>query len=244
MSFVKIKVLFIGVLFIAAFFIQGCATSQTVEKKEKVTEADPTLASEEPHTAELDSIYSIKIGDEVEVSVWEESDFNTTTTVSNMGTIVVPLIGEIEAAGKTQNQLERQLRQELSKYIRGEINLTVAVRNTDSLKVSVLGMVIRPDNYPVVEETSIFKVLSMAGGTTDQANINSVRIYREESNPGYTELDIADILEKGETKSAAKIYPGDIVYVPPKEKNENVVREISGFLRDAVLLFGIFRVVN
>lgn len=240
MSFVKTNLLFTGVLFLAAFLIQGCATSQTMEREQE----NQKLSSAEYRTAELDSSYTIKIGDEIEVSVWEESDFNTTTSVSNMGTIVIPLIGEIEAAGKTQNQLESDIRERLSKYIKGEINLTVSIRNTDSMLVSVLGMVIRPDNYPVVEGTSIFKILSMAGGTTDQANINKVRIYREENNPGYTEMDIEDILEKGEIKSAAKVYPGDIVYVPPKEEKKNVVREVSGFLRDAVILFGIFRVVN
>lgn len=205
---------------------------------------NPNLPSVEQRTAELDSSYTIKIGDEIEVSVWEESDFNTTTTVSNMGTVVVPLIGEVKAAGKTQNQLKRDLRQHLSKYIRGEINLTVAIRSTDSMLVSVLGMVIKPDNYPVIEGTSIFKILSMAGGTTEQANIKDVRIYRESNNPGYTELNLDEILENGEIKSAAKVYPGDVVYVPPIKDQENVVREVTAYIRDVVILFGIFRIIN
>lgn len=238
MGFIKNNILFCEVLLLSFFFIQSCASSQQMEKEEQ------NLPSVEQRTAELDSTYTIKIGDEIEVSVWEESDFNTTTTVSNMGTVVVPLIGEVKAAGKTQNQLKRDLRNHLSKYIRGEINLTVAIRSTDSMLVSVLGMVIKPDNYPVVEGTSIFKILSMAGGTTEQANIKEVRIYRESNNPGYTELNLDEILENGEIKSATKVYPGDVVYVPPNENEENVVREVTAYIRDVVILFGIFRIVN
>lgn len=238
MSFIKNNILFSGVLLLAFFFIQSCAGSQQMEREEQ------NLPAAEQRTAELDSSYTIKIGDEIEISVWEESDFNTTTTVSNMGTVVVPLIGEIKAAGKTQNQLKNDLRQHLSKYIKGEINLTVAIRSTDSMLVSVLGMVIKPDNYPVVEGTSIFKILSMAGGTTEQADMKNVRIYRESNNPGYTELNLDEILENGEIKSAAKVYPGDVVYVPPNQNQENMVREVTAYLRDVVILFGIFRMVN
>lgn len=191
-----------------------------------------------------DSTYQIQSGDEIEVLVWQQSKFNTTTKVSSTGTIAVPLIGEVQASGLTQDQLKRDLRKNLSDYIKGEINLTVSVRNTDNMQVAVFGMVSEPDNYPVVNKTSIFKVLSRAGGPSETANLRNVRIYRkngtpDKSNSNYTTLNLTEYLEKGQEGPAAQVYPGDVVYVP---EQKNAIREMSGFLGDVVLLFGIFRV--
>lgn len=188
---------------------------------------------------ESDSQYVIRPGDEIEILVWEQPSFNTLTTVSRLGTIAIPLAGELMVAGLTQEEMKRSLEAELAEYIRGEMNLTVSIRNTDIMIVSVLGMVTRPDNYRVVDQTSIFRILSTAGGTTEFANLKKVKLYRQSS---HVTLDLFDYLESGEMNSPSiLVRPGDIVYVP---REENVVREMSEFLRDVIILFGIFRVFN
>jgi polysaccharide export outer membrane protein len=188
-----------------------------------------------------DADYKIRTGDEIEILVWEQPSFNTSTTVSGMGTLAIPLIGELEVSGLTHDQLKSLIKNKLSQYIRGDINLTVSIRNTDTMMVSVFGMVSRADNYPVVDETSIFKILSMAGGPSEEANIRRVKIYRKSGSPHYELLDLTHYLDSGQMNSATTVQPGDIVYVPRKD---NVVRQMSEFLRDVVLLFGIFRVFN
>ncbi len=223
-------------LLLIVMFTQGCVTSREMQEK-----STRNLLTEQQYTAPSDSTYEIKTGDEIEILVWEQPNFNTTTTVSNLGTIAVPLIGEVKAGGQTHDELKRDLTSRLSKYIKDEINLTVSIRSTDNMLVSVFGMVTRPDNYPVLENTSIFKVLSMAGGPAEEANIRNVRIYRKDSNPHYLTLDLTQYLESGQINSVPQVYPGDIVYVPRKN---NAVREMSGFLTDVVLLFGIFRILN
>lgn len=215
----------------------GCSTSQELQERnarQKLAEGERTVAVD-------DSLYEIKPGDEIEILVWEQPDFNTETTVSNQGTIAIPLIGEVEAAGLTHDELKQDLTNRLSQYIKGSINLTVSIRSTDAMLVAVFGMVGRPDNYPVADQTSIFKVLSMAGGPSEQANIRRVRIYRDRGEDNFVTIDLTNYLETGNLNRTAMVYPGDVVYVPQKE---NAVREMSGFLRDIVLLFGIFRVVN
>ena len=222
--------------------LQGCISSQPVQE----TEARQEFSTEEQtYSEQTDSSYSIKAGDEIEILVWEQSNFNTETTVSSLGTIAVPLVGELKVDGMTKEELEGRLRQELSKYIKGEISLTVSVRSVDGMLVSVFGMVSAPDNYPVNSESSIFRVLSMAGGPLEEADIRNVRIYRNKEIPrGESEdvtIDLTKYLNNGQVGTSAAVYPGDIVYVP---EEQNVIRETSEFLRDVVLLFGIFRVVN
>ena len=225
---------------IALIMMAFAACSTTDQTQGDISRA--LLQSEaEPQIAEpVDDDYRIKIGDEVEVLVWEEAEFNTSTTVSRTGTIAMPLLGEIQVAGLTRDELERRLKRRLAEYIRGDVNLTISIQNTQDLMVSVFGMVSRPDNYPIVNETSIFNILSTAGGPTDDANIRKVKIYRSGGVNNFDVVDLSDYLENGMMHdSATKVYPGDIVYVP---RQNNAIREMSGFLGDVALLFGLFRV--
>jgi len=201
-----------------------------------------TLSTAESQTAVPGNQYVIRPGDELEILVWEQPSFNTLTTVSRLGTIAIPLVGEIVVAGLTQEELKRDLTGKLAEFIRGEVNLTISIRNTDTLIVSIFGMVESPDNYPVVDQISIFRILSTAGGTTEDANLKKVKLYRQAGPEDYVTLNLFEYLETGQMNSTEiLVRPGDIIYVP---KKENVVREMSDFLRDVIILFGIFRVFN
>jgi protein involved in polysaccharide export with SLBB domain len=218
--------------------LTACGTSKQM-KEENARQLSSTPSQTTKPVA--DANYKIRSGDEIEILVWEQPSFNTTTTVSGLGTMAIPLVGELEVSGLTHDQLKSLIKNKLSEYIRGDINLTVSIRNTDTMMVSVFGMVTRADNYPVVDETSIFKILSMAGGPSEEANIRRVKIYRKSGSPHYELLDLTHYLDSGQMNEAATVYPGDVVYVPRKD---NVIRQMSEFLRDVVLLFGIFRVFN
>lgn len=235
------KIIHLGGLCFLYLLLQSCVSTRPVQENN----ARQMSTEQQTYTAKTDSSYQIQAGDEIEILVWEQPNFNTETTVSSLGTIAVPLVGEIKVNGMTKEDLEANLRQELSRYIKGEINLTVSIRSVEGMQVSVFGMVSSPDNYSINNETSIFRVLSMAGGPMETADIRNVRIYRSKDIPqGDSEdvtLDLTRYLENGQVGNSATVYPGDIVYVP---EEQNVIRETSEFLRDVVLLFGIFRVVN
>jgi polysaccharide biosynthesis/export protein len=189
-----------------------------------------------------DTTYKIRPGDEIEILVWEQPSFNTLTTVSRLGTIAIPLVGEVSVTGYTQEELKRVLENKLMEYIRGDLNLTVSIRNTDTMIVSIIGMVDRPDNYSVADQTSIFRLIATAGGHTELADLSKVKLYRQASPENYMKLNLLEYLDSGQMNSTTLIVrPGDIVYIP---KKENVVREMSEFLRDIVVLFGIFRVFS
>ena len=219
-------------------FTQACTTTRSV------SEADnrEALAEQAQRAQAAEGEYRFRPGDEIEILVWEQPSFNTLTTVSRLGTISMPLLGEIVVTGLTQEELKRELERQLSEFIRGEIIITISVRNMDNLIVSVFGMVENPDNYPVVDQTSIFRILSTAGGFTENANLKKVKVYRQTGPENYVTLNLLDYLESGQMDSPTiLVRPGDIVYVPRKN---NAVRESSEFLRDVIILFGIFRVFN
>jgi polysaccharide export outer membrane protein len=231
--------LFHASLLLVIYMLLGCSNTRSIQEQETLPRFDSNSSPQ--YTTTLDSSDIIRKGDKIEVLVWEEPRFNTNTTVSNVGTITVPLIGEIPVSELTVDEFKETITEELRQYIRGEINLTVSIQNTNRMQVSVLGMVTRPDSYSIPEETSIFKILSMAGGPSDRANISEVRIYRKNMSNEYDTLDLSRYLETGEINSVQNVYPGDVVYVP---KKKNHVREVTLFLRDVSLLFGLFSILN
>lgn len=218
----------------------ACSTPRLLEEEQaKALARNPSAFEPEIRSdSGSDRAPRIQPGDEITVLVFGYEEFDTQGVVSSDGTLVMPLVGELQVAGLTRSGFEGRVRQALREFIREEIVLTVSIRNTSRDMVSVLGSVRDPSNYPVIGQASLFEVLSMAGGTLEDADLRNIRIYRQHSPLVQSQVDLTWHLEQGQIDSSPlRIQPGDIVLVPRKD---NMVRELSFFLRDVVLLFGLF----
>lgn len=224
-------------LFLSILLATGCSTAN---RSLDQSEPDPVVKSE--IIQRRANNYTIQPGDEIEISVWGYEEFNATRTVTTLGMISVPLIGEVEAVGKTQEELHADIKEKLSDYIKGDARLSVSILNSSQHPVSVLGAVGRPDNYIIpVDASSLFQVLSQAGGTNSEADLQHIKIYRDgSSRPQEVDLTVYLAGDAG-SQNVPQVLPGDIVYVPVRD---NAVRELSEFLRDIVLLFSLFQVFN
>lgn len=217
--------------------LQGCASQNTLSEKQaellvQQDRQDSFIGSGNPSTL------TIQPGDEITVFVFGYEEFDTESIVSAQGTIVFPLAGELQVAGLTKEQFDLKIRRELRSFIREEITLTTSIRSRKNEMISVLGSVRDPANYPIIGEASLFEVLSMAGGTAETADLRNIRVYRTNSPTVEIVVDIPQHLENGTLSDPSlAIQPGDIILVPSKD---NMVRELSFFLRDIVLLFGLF----
>ena len=183
----------------------------------------------------------IRRKDQIDLSVWGYPEFTTTAVVKETGTIVVPLVGEVKAAGLTKQRFVEQTRRKLSEYIQGEAKLTVSVVSSMTQQVAVLGSVKRPERYEVLTDLSLIDILASAGGTTAESDLRHIKIFRYGYGKHPIEVDLSWYMENGNIEAIPMVRPGDTVFVPRKE---NVVREISGFLRDAFFLFGFFRILD
>jgi polysaccharide export outer membrane protein len=185
--------------------------------------------------------YAIKRGDSIEVTVWGYPEFGTKTVVREGGIIIVPLVGELAVAGMTKEEFQKLIKQRLSEYVKGDARIIVSVVSLNNQRVTVIGAVTRQDNFPLMSEASVVEVLSSAGGSTPESDLHHVKIIRSGKSEDPIEVDLGAALENGTVDRLPKVRPGDTVFVP---KNENVIREFSDFLRDAVLIFGFFTVVH
>lgn len=156
--------------------------------------------------------YRLGPEDVIEVFVYKEPDLSTTVTVRPDGRISLPLAGELDATGKPAAQLQQEIAERLKRYISGPV-VNVMVKQINSLKISVLGEVRKPDVYRIKNRVTVLDAIAMAGGFTDLARPNRVVVLRNTSS-GQQRIKI-DINQVVSDKASRPLYlePMDTVYV-------------------------------
>jgi polysaccharide export outer membrane protein len=129
----------------------------------------------------------------------------------------MPLVEDIEAAGRTPVQLSRQIEQRLTQYVR-EPNVTVIVRGfvgPASRQVRIVGEAAQPRAIAFREGMTVLDALIEAGGLTRYAAGNSARLIRRESATQETiPLRLNDLLRTGEPSQDIALRPGDTIVIP------------------------------
>ena len=219
----------------------GCAgSSDKSQRAESVSRSEAGALQVSPVKNSQGGGYIIKQGDSIDVTVWGYNEFDTKALVRQGGIISVPLIGDIKAEGLTREELTKQLKTKLSEYTQGDPKIIVSVFNSQEQKVSVIGAVLRQDNYPIAGEMPIVEMISAAGGALPESDLHHVKLIRNGSNEDPIELDLANSLENGKVDLLPKVRAGDTIFVP---KKNNTLTDFTGFVRDAALIFfGVFKV--
>ena len=148
--------------------------------------------------------------DVVQVWVWKEPDLSTTAMVRPDGKISLPLIGELEAKGKTAKQLQQEVGQRLETYLSQPV-VTVIVKEVNYPKISVLGQVHKPDVYKIRQNMTVLDAIAMAGGFTDYANRGKVIVLRK--NPAPPHEYKLDLKHPDEESMQFFLQPFDTIYV-------------------------------
>ena len=138
--------------------------------------AAKTGTAEEASAAQ-ESGYIVQPGDVLEISVWKEKDLQREVVVLPGGSLSFPLAGEIQASGKTVEQLRKDIATRLAKYIPGAV-VTVSAKQIQGNKIYVLGKVNRPGEYAASRYVDVMQALSIAGGVTPFASVNSIQVLR------------------------------------------------------------------
>lgn len=127
------------------------------------------------------SIADYRIGplDTLDVTVFEEPELSTKAIkVDASGLIALPLVGTVDAKGKTASELSAELERLYgSRYLRNP-QVTVTVAGSVSQRVAIQGEVTEPGVYQISGPTTLLEVLSMAKGETDVAKLNEVVVFR------------------------------------------------------------------
>jgi polysaccharide export outer membrane protein len=159
--------------------------------------------------------YLIQPGDVLEVSVWKEEDLQREVLVRPDGQISFPLVGDINAKGKTVSDLRAEITERLQIYIPNLV-VTVTVARILGKKIYVIGQVYNPGEFVVNPTVDVMQALSMAGGTTPFAKLGDIIILRRDSDGRQSAIRFRyNQVESGRSlEQNIMLSNGDIVVVP------------------------------
>ena len=123
------------------------------------------------------SEYRLGPGDKLRIEVYKDAQLSQSVQIRPDGKITLPLVGDIEATGRTPIELRDTIATSLKEYITNP-TVTVIVVEALASQVYVMGEVTHPGPMPLHGPTTILQALAMAGGFKDFANTKDVRVLR------------------------------------------------------------------
>ena len=142
----------------------------------------PVRQTAVPHAAAKNAEpYQIGRDDELEIIVWNQPQLSGKAIVASDGTIAMPLIGRVPAAGLTPDTLKVDLEKLYGRYVHSA-NITVRVSDPESYVFYVLGEVNKPGVYKLHSGEVLSQALAEAGGLKQFADPGRIRILRHKEN--------------------------------------------------------------
>jgi polysaccharide biosynthesis/export protein len=159
----------------------------------------------------------LNAGDVVKITFPGAPELNQTQKVGTDGTLSLPLIGEVRAAGKSPGQLQGELANLYKPQLQdNEVLVTVESR---AVPVVVSGAVQRPGKIVFERPATLLEAIMEAGGFTPQADTKRVSVIRIVKGEHEAEVfDLRPVL-KGQPTRATYVSGGDVIYVPEKLLN-------------------------
>jgi polysaccharide export outer membrane protein len=157
--------------------------------------------------------YKLAPDDSIQITVWKEKDISGTFPVRPDGKISLVLLGDIQAAGLTPEELSNVLTEKLKKYIQDPL-VTVSVLATNSQKVFVLGEVQKVGPVEMSADMTALQAISAAGGLTPYASESHVYILRGPAGHQNKILFNYKKALKGDPNASVALKAGDTIVVP------------------------------
>jgi polysaccharide export outer membrane protein len=177
--------------------------------------AEASIADASSATKPHDAAYRIGSSDVLAITVWKEPEVSRSIPVRPDGKISLPLVGELQAAGRTPLQLEQDISGKLKAYITNP-DVNVMVQQINSEKFNVLGRVAHSGSYPLSTDTTVLDAIATAGGFLDFAKETGVYVLRSTPGGGQKRLafNYKDVIKGKHPEQNIKLEPGDTVVVP------------------------------
>jgi polysaccharide biosynthesis/export protein len=178
-----------------------------------IISARSLVSSQEMQNIAVDD-YKIGPKDLLEITVYELPELNQTARVAEDGSITLSLLGKVEVAGLTAQQLEQRLATLLGeRYTKGGAHVTVFIR--EHQKISVVGAVGRPGTYELVGPTTLLQAIAQAGGLTAQA-MRELYVYRTGTDGKQERIavSLAELTSGGGQDLNIILQPKDVIMIP------------------------------
>ncbi len=173
--------------------------------------------------------YILGPDDEINLEITGYNEASYTLPISPEGTIKVEYVGLIPVSGLSVEAASARIKSRLSKIYpainRGLTQVTVAIGNIRSIKVTLLGEVIKPGSYTLPSLASAFNALYASGGPTENGSMRQIELIR--NNKIIRKLDVYDFLMRGDQTNNIRLQDQDIIRIPPYQQRVELSGEVK-----------------
>jgi len=186
--------------------------------------------------------YVMGAGDSLQVQLFGNQNQTLKLSVSRDGRISFPQLGPIEVQGRRYSEVKSEIESRVARQIIG-VRADVSMGETRAINIFVLGEVKYPGSYTVSGLATVTTALFTAGGVKATGSLRNMQLKRQ--GAVARNLDLYDLLMRGDSSNDAKLLPGDVVFIPPVGPTASVdgevrrpaVYEIKGNLTVADLIW-------
>lgn len=159
--------------------------------------------------------YVIGTNDVLEIKFWQKADLNSTVRVGEDGKITLDIIGQIEAAGRTTDQLQLDIARQVSRLHKDISQAVVRVVEYNYQHVFVSGNVVTPGKMAFEKIPDLWTIIKESGGITEIGDLSRVIIVRGgDQGDSVITVDVARALADGKPESLPDIFRKDAIEVP------------------------------
>lgn len=173
----------IGAVLAATLMVASCSDGPTATKP--APELEPMA-------------YQLGSGDMVRVEVFGDETLSSEQRVDGQGNLSLPLVGKVQAAGLSREELQLRIEEQMAEYRR---DAEVTVNVLEHRPFYIVGEVQKPGGYPYVEGMTVINAIAMAGGYTYRARQDEYVVERESDQQAMRAGD------------RTRVLPGDIITV-------------------------------
>ena len=161
--------------------------------------------------------YTIGTGDVISLSVYEHEDLKSDLRVDGNGNIDLPLIGKITVKGLTLEEIKNKITLLFADGYLVNPQVTLTIAEYGSKKAVILGQVVRPGIFELRENATLLELISKAGGLAktagSKATIKRKTRFLDEVESTVIQVDLANLIEKGDSSLNIPILDGDSIYI-------------------------------
>ncbi len=184
-------------------------------------QSDSLMAEPMKTTAKAIESFKVGAGDVIEVRVWRAPELSVSGPIRSDGMFALPLVGSLEVAGLTPEEIKTQVEEKLTEYVASpEVTVIVASTASDEFtnRVRVTGAVESPQSLVWREDMTVMDLVLLAGGTNDFAAPQKTLLYRKTAD-GVVAYPVMlnDIFYGGKLDTNYSLLPSDIVTVPESQ---------------------------
>ncbi|MEJ2201223.1 MAG: SLBB domain-containing protein [Desulfuromonadaceae bacterium] len=158
------------------------------------------------------SDYRVGGGDVLKVTVYDNPDLAGTVRVASDGTILFPLVGQLQIGGMTVSQVADHIAESLADGYLVNPQVSVFIEEFRSKKAVIVGCIATPGLYELSGPTTLLELISKAGGLTKDAG-ETVTIKRKGSEESVLTVDLRSISVQNDGSLDVRIMDGDSVFV-------------------------------